>query len=456
MSGKNNQDQPFIKDLDKLFDKEYKNVLKKNKQQKSPSYRPTASSSFYSGGHDYDDHGTGCFPSMTNIFGSPTYADKVITYVPDNKNYGPGYNLLDKEKAKAFKVEEERRERELYNKTLQMVQTSGATQSRTETEWQTKNQLKESIKTSLQEQLFRIIHTELYSLEQVLTIKTALGDYETRTGTTIFDMGQISDLQHRDPNDTSKLVLYVAKIMEYSVNQINWLKLFEFFGEHIRRIELELTNIVHMTIYNQDKHDRDSESSFVHDALQGELVCTRIRGDGNCLWNSVSTALYGNYSRMESLRLLTATTLVKHRELFENYLDEQKRKFGYNHELSFDGLIRAAMDLQVWGDELHVMALSLALHKPIYSYGSLRLAFDPKFPRHYSELKEAYEQQSIQNHFRYIADEADVGAQPILLYYNGRDHYSVVLPVRDDVVALVPQMQILEPIFKRELKNTGN
>jgi hypothetical protein len=102
------------------------------------------------------------------------------------------------------------------------------------------------------------------------------------------------------------------------------------------------------------------------------------------------------------------------------------------------------------------MALSLALHRPIYSYGSLRLAFDRKSPKHYDELKEAYERQTIQNHFRYIADENNTGAQPILLYYNGRDHYSVVLPVRDDVVALVPQMQLLEPIFKWKADDQGN
>ncbi|CAG2168533.1 unnamed protein product [Oppiella nova] len=131
-----------------------------------------------------------------------------------------------------------------------------------------------------------------------------------------------------------------------------------------------------------------------------------------------------------------------------SHLKKQQDHYGYKHELSYYDLIRSAMDLQVWGDEMHIMALSLALRRPIYSYGSLREVFTPYYPRNYPELKDAYERQPINNHFRYIADEADVGAQPILLYYNGRDHYSVVLQVRDDVVPLVPQLQMLEPMYK--------
>ncbi|CAG2168619.1 unnamed protein product [Oppiella nova] len=408
--------------------------------------------------------------------------------VTDNRKYAQGKTYTDTVNVRAVRERVDRDDRERYEQALQVAKREKANERhgpesdynigndqgtydlqleqtlqlskmqsewdnkrRLETERETKNKLIETAKAELQEKLYRIFCTELYTPEKLMAIKKSLGEYETTTGSTIFDTCQISDLQHKDLNDTSRLVLYVAKVTEYSVNKIPWNNLFEFFGDHIRRIERELTTKTTLVKYNTDVHSPDLESQFVHDALEGELVCVHIRGDGNCLWNSISTALYGDYSRMESLRVITATTLIKHQDVFEKYMHDQRVKYGYNHELSFDGLVRAAMDLQVWGDELHVMALSLALHRPIYSYWSLRLAFDTKSPKQYPELKDAYERQTIQNHFRYIADEANVGAKPILLYYNGRDHYSVVLPVRDDVVALVPQMQLLKPIFKREV-----
>ncbi|CAG2168072.1 unnamed protein product [Oppiella nova] len=350
-----------------------------------------------------DEHVPGSFKTQAIEHCVPYYSERDVAYgVTDNRKSVHGKTYADTVNVQAIRERVDREDRARYEQALQeakrekanqrpipkpdynsvneqgtydpqleqalqmsKIQSKWDSKRRLETEWQTKNKLKETAKTELQEKLYRIVSTELYTPEKLMEIKRALGEYETTTGTTIFDTCQISDLHHKDLNDTS------------------------------------------------------------------------------------STALYGDYSRMESLRVITATTLIKHQGVFEKYMDEQRVKYGYNHELSFEGLVRAAVDLQVWGDELHVMALSLALHRPIYSYGSLRLAFDTKSPKHYEELKEAYERQTIQNHFRYIADENNIGAQPILLYYNGRDHYSVVLPVRDDVVALVPQMQLLEPIFKR-------
>ena len=68
----------------------------------------------------------------------------------------------------------------------------------------------------------------------------------------------------------------------------------------------------------------------------------------------------------------------------------------------------------------------------------------------YGELKREYENESFANHFKYIADIAFEGQPPVLLYYNGENHYSTVLPIKNDIEPLVPKSQILDPIFDRK------
>ena len=92
------------------------------------------------------------------------------------------------------------------------------------------------------------------------------------------------------------------------------------------------------------------------------------------------------------------------------------------------------------------MSLSLSLERPIYSYGSIR-QLGNYYPS-YRAMKMQYETEDLINHYKYIGDIAHEDNIPVMLYYNGQDHYSVVLPTDSTVKPLVPKTQILEPIRK--------
>jgi hypothetical protein len=132
---------------------------------------------------------------------------------------------------------------------------------------------------------------------------------------------------------------------------------------------------------------------------------------------------------MESLRLLTASTFIKYENEFKKHLNNQKVKFGYKHDLTFEHLVTAATELSVWGDEYHILALSIALHRPVFSYGSfLMLIGDIEIS--FEQLRRVYERETLANRMRYIGNSDDKNENPICIHYNGENHYSAVLPLK--------------------------
>lgn len=132
----------------------------------------------------------------------------------------------------------------------------------------------------------------------------------------------------------------------------------------------------------------------------------------------------------------------------------QNKQYSYKHELTLEQLIKDSLSLQSWGDEYHIMALSLALQRPIYSYGSLiDISESSSLP--YKQFRRMYKFEQIPNHFKYIGNANDANNEPILLHYDGSSHYSAVLKTSHDVKPLVPRIQIIDAIIGSEDNEPG-
>ena len=292
------------------------------------------------------------------------------------------------------------------------------------------------------QELTRIIRLKYLIDEDYGKIILLLNEYETKTGERLHYSERLRTDQ--TINGKSCLILEVIQILKDS-DFSDVRPVLEFFKNHLKEVRTLCLRKKDLFLFDPVNHDLDRMNYFRHDNLIDKLMVIEVMGDGNCLWNSISVSLFGDYSMMESLRLLTASTLLENEKRFSDYLKEQQRKYGYSHELGFDGLVGAATELQVWGDELHIMALSLALERPVYSYGSLQILGNDVYGS-YDEFRDYYERTDLPNHFKYIANAEHERNRPILLYYNGENHYSVVLPTDTSVEPLVPHSQIIDPI----------
>ncbi|KAG4079304.1 hypothetical protein HA402_007996 [Bradysia odoriphaga] len=246
-----------------------------------------------------------------------------------------------------------------------------------------------------------------------------------------------NSLEHR-----SALILAIIELFDHEYRIITAPPI----QNHIREFGQRCLSIGSRVTYQKGHHKKNATSTFNVFSINDYLVNIEIRGDGNCMWSSISHSLVGNYRMMESLRLLTANALIHYSEQFSELLKRQASKFSYN-SLTLEELAKVSVTLQSWGDEIHLIALSLALKRPIYSYGSL-IDIPESSVMGYEQFRQSYETESFPNHFKFIGDANDATNEPILLHYDGYSHYSCVLKRSDCVKPLVPFIQIIDPIFK--------
>ena len=121
-------------------------------------------------------------------------------------------------------------------------------------------------------------------------------------------------------NGKSALILAIIELLENSPT-IDYI--LGRFAEHTSTVRDICLTIRSTTTFENNQHIRDPHSSFNVSPVLNYLVHIYIRGDGNCLWSSVSHNLFGDYSMMESLRLLTAAALLNYEQEFLDLLDRQ-------------------------------------------------------------------------------------------------------------------------------------
>jgi hypothetical protein len=113
-------------------------------------------------------------------------------------------------------------------------------------------------------------------------------------------------------------------------------------------------------------------------------------------------------------------------------------------------LVVAATELSDRGDEYHILALSIALHRPIYSYGSFMVFIGEDL--NFERLRTEYERETLENHIRYVGNRDHKNEIPICIHYNGENRYSAILPKRTGVKPLKPKMKIFYHLLGGILK----
>src|SRR5579862_7047389 len=100
----------------------------------------------------------------------------------------------------------------------------------------------------------------------------------------------------------------------------------------------------------------------------------------------------------------------------------------------------------IWGGEVQIQALSIALSHPIYSY--IQFNSDPT-NRHYislnislQELVDRFSKGTAGGHLKYIGYKSDMNKLAFCIYYNGI-HYDALLPFEDNPQQFVPHFDII-------------
>jgi hypothetical protein len=108
-------------------------------------------------------------------------------------------------------------------------------------------------------------------------------------------------------------------------------------------------------------------------------------------------------------------------------------------------LKRTAMDT-IWGGEVQIQALSIALSHPIYSY--IQFNSNPE-NRHYissninlQELVDRFIKGTAGGHLKYIGYKSDMNKLGFCIYYNGT-HYDALLPFQDNPQQFVPHFDLI-------------
>lgn len=120
-------------------------------------------------------------------------------------------------------------------------------------------------------------------------------------------------------SEKSALILAIIETFEHDWHIINT----KCFQSHINTVHNQCMAIDSTVVYDGVRYQIDPNSTFNIDSINDYLVNIQIKGDGNCLWSSVSHSLFGDYSMMKSLRLLTAVSLTHYFAEFSEALRRQ-------------------------------------------------------------------------------------------------------------------------------------
>ena len=196
-----------------------------------------------------------------------------------------------------------------------------------------------------------------------------------------------------------------------------------------------------ITMHNKDRSVQlKSTTEYSVQAFDSVYARTRTTADGNCLYSSLSILNIGSEKLTHSMRLLAVNAMINNSDYFQilctllNYSFEEQLK-------------RTAMNT-IWGGEVQIQALSIALSRPIYSY--IQFSNNPnENNKHYipldislQELIDRFSKGIAGGHLKYIGYKSDMNKLGFCIYYNGT-HYDALLPFEDNPQQFVPHFDII-------------
>jgi hypothetical protein len=138
------------------------------------------------------------------------------------------------------------------------------------------------------------------------------------------------------------------------------------------------------------------------------------------------------------MRLLAVNAMINNRDYFQILCTLLNS--------SFEIQLKRTAENTIWGGEVQIQALSIALSHPIYSY--IKFNNNPK-NRHYippnislEELIDRFNERRAGGHYIYIGYKSDMNKLGFCVYYNGR-HFDALLPFEDNPQQFVPHYDII-------------
>jgi hypothetical protein len=193
-----------------------------------------------------------------------------------------------------------------------------------------------------------------------------------------------------------------------------------------------------ITMQNKDQSVRlESKKEHSVSAFSSVYAQTRTTKDGNCLYSALSILNIGSEKLTHSMRLLAVNTMINRSDYFQSVCTSLN--------LSFERELERTARNTVWGGEVQMLALSVALSRPIYTY---RFASDPKSTQYVSsdinlqDLVERFNNKTAGGHFKYVGYKADVNKLGFCIYYNGY-HFDALLPFEDNPQQFVPHFDLI-------------
>ena len=193
-----------------------------------------------------------------------------------------------------------------------------------------------------------------------------------------------------------------------------------------------------ITIQNKDRSVRlESQTEYSVQAFASVYARTRTNGDGNCLYSSLSILNIGSERLTHSMRLLAVNAMINNSDYFRTLCESLD--YSYKEQMK-----RTAQNT-IWGGEVQIQALSIALCHPIYSY---RFTSDQKSSQYISpnislqELVDRFNNKTAGGHFKYIGYKSDMNKLAFCAHYNGF-HYDALLPFEDNPQQFVPHFDLI-------------
>ena len=157
-------------------------------------------------------------------------------------------------------------------------------------------------------------------------------------------------------------------------------------------------------------------------------------GSGNCMYNIILLTLTGTVQYMSHLRLLTAYSLITHREhMFEVIQPTAKILLPLNErsaasvfkeaEIQWLDLVRSSLQDGSWRNQFHLHALSIALERSICLYGVMRNRTVQHQGRQLQRIDLTPSAAELQNLF----DAKDKRLNNSIIYHPNVEKYSPLL-----------------------------
>ena len=192
-------------------------------------------------------------------------------------------------------------------------------------------------------------------------------------------------------------------------------------------------------------------NSKLHPAMLSEYAPVVTTGDGNCLWNAVSTCLFGDERLRLMLRFLTVYIMWENKAYFMDTIRNDTIHEG-SVDQCFDHHLRIARNDRAWGNEYHMLALSIALQRDVFSY----TAFSWEKGRWFISKKSKIE--TLANAFKVKRKGTEgqlifcppqhlklpnYGGEPICVHFDAhRKHFTAIVPKKKEIIIIRPHTNL--------------